>query len=161
MSISTQNPHLNNKLKSSPKLTKTIILTLIILANLSNSHIIETPKFNWKSKKEEKPFHECVHSKKIKEIVGDTIMIHQPTEEELNQKLINSQMAEEGMESSDKVNWFFLLLMSFSRLKIIWIYLKKESFIYSNNSNINIKRPHEIYNPIPLQIGTTSKSRWI
>jgi hypothetical protein len=95
-------------------LNSKIIYTLIIIVFFDqfNSHIINSSRSNWKSYQDEKPYHECVHDKKIKEIVGENIMIHQPLDQEESD--INHSHAIESDEGELIVNQltkFFLTLI--------------------------------------------------
>ena len=104
------------KIQKSTKLPYSSVILYIVLSILFSSvklHIIDYSEFDRNPHTSEIPFHECVHDEKIKEIVGDSIMIHEPTEEELNQEEYTTVIESDGFESNSQVNLVFLYVISF------------------------------------------------
>lgn len=96
-------------------------ISLVLAITLVKSHIISFPSLESQnhhhlhSHDEEKPFHECVHDRMVQEILGGSIMIHQPLDEETQQNVTKNVQESEGQDQNSLVFFLILILINLTK----------------------------------------------
>lgn len=68
-----------------------LIVMKCILFSCAKTHIMNSSSLKKDASNSAIAFHECVHDQKIKEIIGDSIMIHEPSEENVDKPVMESE----------------------------------------------------------------------